>query len=399
MANSNILSNAPITKRSREEHLSDLCKSLYELEQNRDNIFTCGLEPGQVGFLCGPGGQGKTFLTLQLAMSLASGLPLLGPSLAPTAPGRVVYVALEETAEEMSRREAAIRDVYTTLGFIFPVEKISSNLDIYNISDSGDSVGLFNPDGSINTDMISILEDAVTENADHAPARLLILDPLNWLIGLDETKNEVASRFMPLLISYAKRWNCAILIIGHITKSTSRDAKNGTGEPMAEDLRGAGAFSTGARWVSNLVPVCIPQSRRNKKDEDDNENKDILALHCHDVKDRWTKIRILREQLLTWLNRVDLIHTDPICREFPYHPANTDAIMLHRLKLVGTKRNSGGSALAAEFFTRVQCGVLVPDAWREGYGNIPRIKKAQDARLYLPPLSYSNQEEVRQDER
>ena len=55
----------PITKRSREQHLTDLHTSLIELESSRDNLFTCGLEPGQVGFICGPGGQGKSFLTTQ----------------------------------------------------------------------------------------------------------------------------------------------------------------------------------------------------------------------------------------------------------------------------------------------------------------------------------------------
>lgn len=388
---------APITKRTKQQHLEDLGKSLYELESSRDNIFACGLEPGQVGFLCGPGGQGKTFLILQLAMSLATGLPLLGPSLAPAKEGRVVYVALEETQEEMSRREAAIRDVYTALGFAFPVEKISSNLDIYNISDNGASVGLFQPNGDINTDMISALENAVNKNTDHDAARLLILDPLNWLIGLDETKNEVASRFMPLLISYAKRWNCAILIIGHITKSTSRDAKTGTGEPMAEDLRGAGAFSTGARWVANLVPACPPKKVAPKTSKSKQQDATVEAefesaiqiQEAGNVKKIWNFVRMKREEQLRKVGREDLCRTDPLCRDFPYHPTDIDAILTNRLKIIGTKRNSGGAALGTEWFVRVQGGVLLPDAWgKTAYdADFPEVPT-----LYLPPLPPEEEE-------
>ena len=391
----------PITKRSREQHLADLHTSLYELESSRDNLFNCGLEPGQVGFICGPGGQGKSFLTAQLAMSLALGLPLLGRALAPTRPARAVYVALEEAQEEIARREAAIRDVYQALGVNLDLSQLAQRFDVATISDNADTVGLFDISGNINQLMISTLEALVMESDEHEAARLLILDPLNWLVGLDESRNDVASRFMPLIISLAKRWHCAILVIGHITKSSSRDAKNGNGDaPVAEDLRGAGAFSTGARWVANLVPVCPPRKTQRKKDDDESDN-DAENRHknCTKAIEAWTAVRVNRIELLKSCGRADLVDFDLLCRPAPFKATDDHALLSNRLQLVGTKRNSGGPALAPQMFTRVQAGVLVPDDWKRFTNpnildDFHRAPGPDVPTMYLPPF-YPEGEEVK----
>jgi regulatory protein RepA len=80
-----------------------------------------GLLAGTVGMIVGPGAVGKTTFLLQLAMSLSAGGSLgCGLPFKTEAPGKVVFVAAEETASLLSHRLHAVhRYVLDELGASF----------------------------------------------------------------------------------------------------------------------------------------------------------------------------------------------------------------------------------------------------------------------------------------
>ena len=74
-----------------------------------DFVFP-GLPAGQLGILAGPDASGKSGIAMQIALSVASGLPTAGGILpAPAATGRVLYIMGEDDQDAVNRKMRLIR--------------------------------------------------------------------------------------------------------------------------------------------------------------------------------------------------------------------------------------------------------------------------------------------------
>lgn len=224
----------------------DLEWAFGRVPETRDFIFGSFLS-GTVGALCGAGAAGKSFWALEMAMAIASqgteGGDLL--RLSPSRPGRVVYVAAEESYNELSYRAHMI-------GRHIPIEAraaIAEWLDIEVVEGR----------------RINVLDDEYYNQLAQnlcGGARLVILDTLSRIHLGEENSN----RDMAILISRLEKLSyetgAAVLYLHHISKATALGGLGG--EQQA--ARGASALIDNARWCGNLTGMSKTEAEKLSTD-------------------------------------------------------------------------------------------------------------------------------------
>ncbi len=205
-----------------------------------------------LGLLVSPGGTGKTFLLLDLAVSVATAGYFLGDKKwCSEVPGKVLCVLGEETEDEIHRR-------------------ISKILKEKNLSDEGkrllkENLTLVSAHG-INPALISFKTFRDGDNEDGSEFfetlmkdvkqkkyDLIILDPLSRFFKADENDSRHATMFVETL-EKLKRANdndlehkgTSILVAHHSNKGALK------GENNQGSARGSSAFVDGSRWVVTL---------------------------------------------------------------------------------------------------------------------------------------------------
>ncbi|WP_176256946.1 AAA family ATPase [Derxia lacustris] len=209
-----------------------------------------GLEVRTVGALVGPGGIGKTYFELQLAMAVALGIPTLlhqaFNECAAVEPARAVLLVAEETEAVMHRRlTAAVHGLMLadkpwapTLGLTWNevVERLSRNLVISPLA------GHPLPQVSGARPVPAELDDIVRG------ARLVMLDPLRHFNPDDENDSKEMSALLRQLQRLAVEHECALVVAHHVTKLS---VVNGMGN-QASAGRGSLSITDTVRWQLNL---------------------------------------------------------------------------------------------------------------------------------------------------
>lgn len=228
----------------------DLQKALTTTPPLPDFVLP-GLSTGTVGALVAPGATGKTLLLLQVCVSLAAGLPILGGGLfsteAPLRPSKVVLVVAEETAALMhARLHAAVGELLGRLGAdLFNetggglADLLAQNLHIYPLAgryrmllDGGDPA----------CDGLAVLDKLSSD------VRLVAIDPLRQFHTGDENDSWVMTKLLQDLQRLACAGERAVLVAHHTNKWSTTA---GQGD-RAGASRGSGAFTDALRWQLNL---------------------------------------------------------------------------------------------------------------------------------------------------
>ncbi len=234
------------------------------LRLGTDPLAPAFLPAGKVGMLAAAGGTGKTQSLIQLAISVATGLPWLD-TFGVSGPGHVLLALGEEDEEEMRRRiYYVVRELRLSRAQQEAVQE-----RIYPLPLSGQSVVLLR---SIERNG---KEGRHTEYVDTPPAvklrdlldgagvdwRCLIFDPASRFMGQDtETDNAAATRFVETLERFTKvRGNPSVLIAHHTGKSGL------SGITDQGSARGSSAITDGVRWQANLERVTLEPARKNEK--------------------------------------------------------------------------------------------------------------------------------------
>ncbi len=223
-----------------------------------------GFARGIVGILAGQGGCGKSMLSLQLAMSLASGVDCLnGLFSLPEELKTVLAVFAEDDHDEVNRRAWTIRQTFPEVD----TKRLST------ISRSGDSA-LLKRDFSgnlIRTDGYNDLLRLITK----IQPDLIILDPLGKMAGPAQidSNNSEASAFLNTLETLIDASDGSVLGIHHVSKASVSDKGSGKRPNTMEDViaalenslaatavRGASALTDNARW--GAVMTMLPESCR-----------------------------------------------------------------------------------------------------------------------------------------
>lgn len=203
------------------------------------------LPRGKVVMLGGPGGSGKSFLMLILAMAHATGEPLLGAdTFAPTGPSnarKVISFTAEDDRDDVHRRLHAVFDAYTMsdemrdeVGSMFSVQ-CTRGKDWRMVEEVGGVL--------VASKAVDLIIDKLRNELGLS---LLMLDPSVMFAGVDENDNAAAAVYMRVLDRIARELNCAVLVGTHTNKGllTSTDVDQSA-------VRGASAFVDNARgsWI------------------------------------------------------------------------------------------------------------------------------------------------------
>lgn len=199
---------------------------------------------GRTGVLEAPGGTGKSWLVIQLAVAVACGTPWL-ETYQCSRKGRVLLALAEEQHDEIWRR-------------VWRVSK-HLGLDAYQRSEvarylvplalEGEDVAFLrkSPDGNITqTAWFARLQDAMSRHS----WRLGILDPLSFFGGPEvEADPYIATTLIRCVAQLTKSpGNPAMVVSAH-----SRKKQQGLAMTLdASNTRGSSAIVDGARWVCSM---------------------------------------------------------------------------------------------------------------------------------------------------
>lgn len=198
---------------------------------------------GRVGLFTGGGGQGKSWLLTQLAVSVASGSVWLG-TYTPTKAGRVLLVFAEEDADEMHRRVKWAAESLSAL----QREVLAANLVPLPLMGGEVPPALTRTDPQTRETTETTFADVLRAKLAEEEWRLVVLDPLARFAGPEvEVDNAAATRFVETLETLTRGRGTPALVMSHHTTKASRSA---SGDETA--ARGASALVDGARWVAHV---------------------------------------------------------------------------------------------------------------------------------------------------
>jgi hypothetical protein len=203
---------------------------------------------GKTGMLVAAGGVGKTMVSVQLAMAVATGRPWLEHFGTPN-PGHVLLALAEEDAEEIRRR---MYNVACAMRLTSAQQRLAYER-IVAVPLAGKSVALTESDGRNTTESATLhyLRKRLDEGS--REWRLIMLDPLSRFAGCDTEKdNNAATLFVAAIESLASSKGGPTVLLAHHTNKVSRSPE---AEATAAAARGASGLTDGVRWVANLAPV------------------------------------------------------------------------------------------------------------------------------------------------
>lgn len=240
-----------------------------------------GLPAGEAGMVVGPGGVGKSFLLLQLAISVATGITMLGDAWSQNQkPGKVLYLAGEDPVQIIwERLHNAANKLPRFHGDIVTNLRIAST--------SGKAGGGYllesTAEGIRHSDLWQWLLDQATG------CRLIIIDPLRRFHALDENNSADATTIVKSLEEIAAKSGAAVIATHHTNKLSSMVG----GGDLQQASRGSSAFTDAVRWQANLIPMSKSECGRVGVHENERRMFVRLSLsktnYAAFAKDLWFK--------------------------------------------------------------------------------------------------------------
>lgn len=211
----------------------DLARA-FETEPPVLDFIWPGFLAGTVGALVAPGATGKSYFTLEAAMSIAcsvAGGDLV--RLAPARTGRVIYLAGEDPAPALIRRVHAIGQHLTSSAR----QAIADNLTLEPIMGK----------------RLNVMDDRhlarVVEYC--ANTRLIVLDTLSRIHQLDENSNGDMAQLVGALEYVASTTGASVLYLHHVNKGSAREGQ----ADQQQAARGASALIDNARWCGFVAKM------------------------------------------------------------------------------------------------------------------------------------------------
>lgn len=177
-----------------------LSRSMADVEEeNMDWIWYPYIARGELTILEGDPGLGKSYLAQMIAAKIVDGKRLLSVKRLPRVQGKVVYFDIENSAGSVTKKRLVSNGCENLKDFYQEEEPFS-------IDDE---------------DVLERVYDAI----DKMRPTLVVFDTLNTYMGKTDTNN--ASSVQQSFKNFreiAKRYNCAVLVLRHLTKSNKERA-------------------------------------------------------------------------------------------------------------------------------------------------------------------------------
>ena len=200
---------------------------------------------GTVTVLTAPGGSGKTTFTMGLAISIATGKPILDMTV--RFPGKVWIWNLEDDNDELTRSvKAACQHHGINEKDLEPTLFLNSALDgssLCTATEGRDGMTLLQP-------VFEEISCALKNNG----IRVLIIDPFVSSHAVEENSNTKIDKIVKAWARVAREADCAVIIVHHTSKS-------GAGEVSSASARGASALTSAARGVLVINKMTAEQAR------------------------------------------------------------------------------------------------------------------------------------------
>lgn len=192
---------------------------------------------GFVTLLASAGGRGKSMLSLQAMVCVASQKPFLGLAVEQ---GSAIGFFCEDELDEIRRRSG---DICKTLGIDH--DSISERFAPTSWVGTDSVLWKDNPDPEKNaTDLLGQIEATVTLWPD---LRLLVIDNVSFVFAAKEYDRSLVTRFIARLTGIGTKHNVAILLVHHESKTNSDDDINAAS--------GSTAWINACRSVLKLTEV------------------------------------------------------------------------------------------------------------------------------------------------
>lgn len=205
------------------------------------------LQLGIVGAVVAPGGSSKSQFLMQLAYSVAAGLPV-ADYWAVGEPGAVLMLCAEDAQEEIHRR---VYRMHQQIGLALTDSQLQTlNERLLIRSMVGLDVLLTETGTGNEVRRTPVLEQLLLTAKQAAELKLIIIDPASRFRGGDENSNADATRFVQALEYLAQESGATVLIAHHTNKGAMSSP-----EANQNASRGASALTDGIRWQLALSPL------------------------------------------------------------------------------------------------------------------------------------------------
>ncbi|PAU81047.1 hypothetical protein CK501_05650 [Halovibrio salipaludis] len=218
------------------------------------------------GILAAAGGTGKSMATLQLAVSVATGIPWLNMEI--SEPGSVLMLSAEDDRDEVHRRLARIMEHYQSdlagsdeAGFQRYRDAVSRNLYVFDRVGADNRLTVKQNGETQRTALARDIADAAAPLDD---LKLIVLDPLSRFDGGEPNDNSDGTRLIEAAEAIRRHTGATVLLPHHVSKASIRDDDAGQ-----EAVRGASGLVDGARWVGMMAGLKKSQAEQYGLDEDD----------------------------------------------------------------------------------------------------------------------------------
>ena len=240
----------------RSLDLADWHASRYAGDAPEQRFLIDGSVPlGVVSILAAMGDTGKGMMTLDLALSVATGRPrAVSVSPEPTAFGgavrafgAAVLLTAEDDEGEVHRRLERLDPERLRLGR-------PERLIVVPLPNAGGPIPLVTsgPDGPMATEHFTKVRDQIVRITD---LKLVVLDPLSSFIHADVNADPAAGSFATgLLASFATETGAAVIVAHHMRKPQGNRPIT-TVEQARDAVRGTSAIVDGVRLVYALWPA------------------------------------------------------------------------------------------------------------------------------------------------
>ncbi len=256
-----------------QQDIRAACEAGYRGDKLPDYDFILpGGVAGDVGVIAGGGNLGKSWMAIQMSISLACGIDIFGLfSGVPTDAGwtlkrrKVAYISLEDNADTATRRLHSIfafllkskdKPQFSNIDIKKTITLIEENFHIVDMSGKGEKAYV-SADGMTPEDrdeIVNLISDRFVG------FDLIIFDTLRRSNSHDENDNVGANRTLSQFDQIAANLKCMILVLTHVTKEASFN-----GDTQIEVVRGSGVWSCNTRYGCVMAPVGQQKDKGGKR--------------------------------------------------------------------------------------------------------------------------------------
>lgn len=218
----------------------------FETEPPSLDFVIPGFLSGDVGALVSPGGSGKSFLALNIAVATSTGHDLTSGALGVTSTGKVTYLNAEDAPDALRRRLHA-------LGQFLSPDVRGEMIECMTIKSlRGLNCWLLDETGRENAKAVDWLLNEAKDQ------RLVILDTLRRFHLGDENSSGQMAHLLGILESIASQTGASFLFLHHTNKSA---ATNGNGGEQGAS-RGSSVLVDNARYQANLTTMTPQEAQK-----------------------------------------------------------------------------------------------------------------------------------------